>query len=82
MMTGRIVTASCRHGNDEALADLVALVRAEYEEMPGLALTRPQLCRMFGIDPVTCAQVVKTLIDAGILTVTPKGSLIGRRSIM
>jgi hypothetical protein len=40
---------------------LVARVRGEYLEMPGLRLTLPQAQRLFGLDPVACATVFETL---------------------
>jgi hypothetical protein len=33
--------------------DWLMLVRAEYVEMPGLSLTKPQVERLWGLDAVT-----------------------------
>ena len=38
---------------DESIGDLLVMIRAEYDEMPGLVLTCPQLCRLFAIDVCT-----------------------------
>ena len=39
----------------------VELIRAEYREMPGLRLTKPQIQRLWGIDVATCDHVVHAL---------------------
>ena len=43
------------------------LVRAEYVEMPGLSLTRPQVERLWGLDAVTSEALLATLIDVKFL---------------
>jgi hypothetical protein len=50
--------------------------------MPGLVLTRPQFCRMFGLNPPMCDAVVRELIEAGVLVRVPNGSYARRRSLM
>ena len=37
------------------------LIRAEYREMPGLCLTKPQIQRLWSLDTVTCEDVVQAL---------------------
>ena len=37
------------------------LVQAEYREMPGLHLTKPQVRRLWGLDPVTCDALLDAL---------------------
>jgi hypothetical protein len=37
------------------------LIRAEYREMPGLRLTKPQIRRLWGLDPDECDLVIETL---------------------
>jgi hypothetical protein len=67
---------------EESIGDLVLLIEAEYEEMPGLVLTCPQLCRMFGLDPPMCDAVVRELVEAGVLVRVPNGSYARRRSLI
>ena len=43
------------------------LVRADYKEMPGLCLTRPQLQRLCGLDSTTCKEVLGRLLTEGFL---------------
>jgi DNA-binding IclR family transcriptional regulator len=43
------------------IADWLRLVQAEYDEMPGLNLTKPQVQRLWGIDESTCDAVLETL---------------------
>lgn len=42
---------------------LLRAVRAEYDEMPGMMLTCPQLRRLFRLAPEECQAVVGRLID-------------------
>ncbi|MFN8058235.1 MAG: hypothetical protein U0Q12_03665 [Vicinamibacterales bacterium] len=53
---------------------LVAIVRAEYREMPGLNLTFDQAKRLWGIEQQTCHQVLDALMSEGFLRRTPRGS--------
>lgn len=45
------------------ITDWLQLVRAEYLEMPGLHLTKPQVQKLWGLDSTTCDAVLRTLID-------------------
>jgi hypothetical protein len=55
------------------VTDLVALIRAEYEEMPGLRLTRAQVQRLWLLEPTVCDNVLCALVDAGYLRLTAGG---------
>ena len=54
------------------VTDLVGLIRSEYEEMPGLCLTRAQMQRLWLLEPGVCDQV-RVMVDAGYLRLTPRG---------
>jgi len=47
------------------LSDWVRLVRAEFEEMPGLVLTCSQIRRMWGLDADACVRVMSRLVAEG-----------------
>ena len=49
---------------------LLDLIRAEYEEMPGLSLTKPQAQRLWGLDAATCGTVLDALVSAHVLRCT------------
>jgi hypothetical protein len=51
----------------EPLAVWITRVRAEYLEMPGLCLTKCQMCRLWHIDTDTCDAVVGALLTSGFL---------------
>ena len=53
------------------VTDWVRLVQAEYREMPGLNLTKPQVQRLWGLDEVTCKEVLGTLEAERFLRRTP-----------
>jgi hypothetical protein len=48
-------------------AELYALIRAEYREMPGLRLTLSQAARLWSADPKTCARALNALVEIGFL---------------
>ena len=54
----------------------VALIQTEYREMPGLHLTKPQVCRMWGLDVLTCDAVLDVLEDQKFLRRTPKDAYV------
>jgi hypothetical protein len=49
----------------------MALIRAEYLEVPGLALTKPQACRLWGLDEELCEIVLDAMVAADFLRKTP-----------
>ena len=51
-------------------------VLAEFEEMPGLALTVRQASRLFGLDHDVCQMVLDTLVDRAYLRQTNGGVII------
>ncbi len=51
-----------------AVDEWVDLVKAEYLEMPGLQLTKPQIRRLWGLDAHTCDLLLDALIADGFLT--------------
>lgn len=51
--------ADARHQAD--LQHGLGLIRAEYTEIPGLSLTRPQIQRLCGIDDATCDAMLEAL---------------------
>ena len=52
--------------------DWVRLIRAEYLEMPGLNLTKPQIQRLWTLEPQVCDAVVDALVDEDFLKKTQR----------
>ena len=48
-------------------ADLVMLIRSEYREMPGLAVTLAQAARLWNVDRRQCLDALEALADEGFL---------------
>jgi hypothetical protein len=46
---------------------LLARVRAEFHEMPGLRLSHAQFCRLLGVDAPAADVLIATLVDEGFL---------------
>ena len=59
------------------VVDLVDLIRTEYDEMPGLCLTRAQVQRLWVLAPDACDHVLSAMIDAGYLRLTSGGYVRG-----
>ena len=53
---------------------LLARVRGEYLEMPGLRLTIDQARRLWGLDAAACSALLGALIDAKFLFKTRDGA--------
>ena len=58
------------------LHELLQRIEGEYREMPGLSVTAPQAQRLWGIDRTTCAFVLMTLIERGVLRRTHNGTYV------
>jgi hypothetical protein len=46
---------------------LLARVRGEYREMPGLVLSRSEACRLWQVDLAACEVVLNALVEEGFL---------------
>lgn len=57
---------------DQCHVNWMRLIQAEYIEMPGLELTRPQFQRLWALDPSTCDELLDALISARVLKQTPR----------
>jgi len=66
--------------DDSVDAGLIARIRGEFREMPGLSLTIDQACRLWGCDAATCRYVIDVLVGEGQLRWSPDGRLIRARS--
>ncbi len=58
----------------DALTMITERIRGEFREMPGLALTIAQACRLWSLDTPTCAAALAQLIGAGFLCRKADGS--------
>jgi hypothetical protein len=55
------------------IEQLVERVRREFAALPGLRLTEAQVRRLWSLDPSMSGSVLKRLVDAAYLHVTPSG---------
>jgi hypothetical protein len=51
-------------------SELLARIRSEYRDMPGLCLTPAQAARLWGLAPGVCTQVLEALVAEGALACT------------
>jgi hypothetical protein len=76
VMTTMPTAASARPPVRAGLADpdgLIVRIQAEYQEMPGLSLTRLQAQRLWHLDETTCRTILSRLVASGFLRLTAKG---------
>ena len=52
---------------DTYITDWLQLIRAEYLEVPDLCLTKLQVQRLWGLDPLTTDSLLEALVDAKFL---------------
>ena len=58
------------------IEDWLQLIRAEYLEIPGLCLTKPQVERLWGLDAVTSEALLAALVDLNFLRRTGKDAYV------
>ena len=58
------------------VAAIARRVLAEFEEMPGMTLTRSQASRLFGLDEQLCRVVLDVLVDSAYLREIAGGKLV------
>ena len=58
------------------MTDWIQLIRAEYYEIPGLHLTRPQVQRLWNLDATMCDAVLQALEAARFLRRTRAGAYV------
>jgi hypothetical protein len=57
-----------------AVSEWILIVRGEYQEVPGLCLTKPQVKRLWGLDESTCDALLDELIQHRFLRRTERGT--------
>jgi hypothetical protein len=63
---------------DTEIEEWCGLVRAEYLEVPGLRLTKPECERLWDFDPFTSEAVLSNLVASGFLCRTGRRTPSGR----
>ena len=58
------------------ITDWLQLIRAEYMEIPGLCLTKPQVRRLWGLDDVMAEALLTVLIDVKFLRRTRRDAYV------
>jgi hypothetical protein len=58
------------------LDPVVARIRNEFLEMPGLRLSLPQAMRLWGLGREECVRVIETLVKTSFLQKTRRGEIV------
>lgn len=61
---------------DFSFVDLARIVRSEYLESPGLALTRRQIQRLWALDGPTADILIESLVSSGFLRRTSRNMFV------
>ena len=61
---------------DTHVEDWLMLIRAEYLEIPGLALTKAQVERLWGLDAVVSEALLAALVDVKFLRRTVRDTYV------
>jgi hypothetical protein len=56
-----------------SLQDVLERIRAEYREMPGMALTRAQVERLCGVEVANCRLALELLVQSHFLSLSAGG---------
>jgi hypothetical protein len=66
--------------HEDRMTDWLRLIRAEYTKSPGLHLTKPQVSRLWNLDPQVCDAVLAALEDERFLRKTLAGAYVRARA--
>lgn len=58
------------------VADWLQIIQAEYREIPGLHLTKPQVQRLWGLEPKLCDAVLNQLVASSFLRKTARDAFV------
>jgi addiction module HigA family antidote len=64
---------------DACITDWIQLIRAEYLEIPDLCLTKLQVQRLWGLDPLTSDSLLEALVEAKFLRRTGQDTFVRAR---
>jgi hypothetical protein len=57
-----------------SISEWLQIIKGEFQEIPGLTLTRAQFQRLWGLDAATCDAVLDALIGVRFLKMTNHGA--------
>ena len=61
---------------EEIIDRYLGLIQAEYLEIPGLHLTRPQVRRLWSLEPAVCDALLDALVAVDFLRKTPRDAYV------
>jgi len=64
------------HDDAHTVTGWLQLIQAEYREMPGLNLTKPQVRRLWSLDPATCDALLDALVAGQFLAMTSRNGYV------
>jgi putative heme degradation protein len=73
------LSAPVRTSHAESIEPWIRLIQAEYLDMPGLHLTKPQIQRLWNLQAPVCDALVETMVRRNFLRATPLGAFVHDR---
>jgi hypothetical protein len=70
------------HAQARDMKGLDAVIRGEFNEMPGMRLTMAQACRLWGLTPDVAQAVIRSLVFGGVLTFDDRGRVCRPQDLM
>jgi hypothetical protein len=70
------------HAQARDMKGLDAVIRGEFNEMPGMRLTMAQACRLWGLTPDVAQAVIRSLVFRGVLTFDDRGRVCRPQDLM
>jgi hypothetical protein len=58
------------------ITETLVTIQNAFLDTPGLAVTLEEARMLFGVDRTTCAAILRTLVDAGVLTRSNAGAYV------
>lgn len=62
--------------DEEVIDKYLGMIQAEYREIPGLHLTRPQARRLWSLEPHVCDALLDALVAVDFLRRTPRDGFV------
>jgi hypothetical protein len=59
-----------------SIANWIHIIQSEYQESPGLRLTKPQVQRLWNLDSLVCEALLDALVDVQFLRRTNAGAYV------
>jgi hypothetical protein len=68
--------------SSKRITDILLKIQDAFLDTPGLAITLREATLLFGVDELTCAAILRTLVESNVLTRTRAGNYVRQFPMM